>query len=288
MAQEKSAPAGSVIVDDAVTETAVVEATEADYSEQQIIDAANAAQQTDTDEKEDPSAAPAMVEEERYKNLERKMSEQGAEVGQLRQMATQLQEQNQALQEQAQNVQQQAQIATSADPAFEAKLASIQGNVDEGEISIAQGMAQMTTLARDQGRVEAAQQVDQAWQAKAKADSQAKIAGDFRSSNSDFDAVVQSGVLDAIKASDPIHDNVSAYYVFKAAEQAKAGEEAATQAYQKGLADQLKLDAGKNVAATTLAGPGTNAQQTTPKTPMNENDVESSMLNVLRGMRSGG
>ncbi len=274
--------AGSVILDEAVDDAMPPEAVEASYADEQ----------TTSNVAVEPEVAPGQpvetVDAERYLNLERKLSEQGDEVGQLRQTTNQLQEQNRMLQEQAANFQQQAQIATSQNPAFETQVAEIAEKVESGDLSIAEGMKAQAAVAREQATMEAQTQASNMVNQKFKEVDEKNVANQFRQDNPDFDQVVTSGVLDQIKAQNPVHDNVSAYYAFKAGQAASNTETAAKEAYAKGVAEQSKLEAGKNVAANTLAQPGANAQPAKPSGPMNSTEVESSMLSRLQGMRSAG
>ncbi len=294
MKDENVVPAGSVQIDDEEATSIPPQGTEADRSEEATKALAAEAQPTDGDksdkgDQEDSKYAGQSKDDiiSRYENLEKKMSEQGNELGTLRQQQQQIVEQNRQLQEQAYQAQQQAQIATSPTPDYDARVAAVTDAVDSGDMSIAEGMTQLAVLSREQGQIEAQEQANAIYSTKIQEVEQNNMANEFRKNNPDFDQVVQSGALEQIKATNPMHDNFSAYWAFKASEAAQIAEDNKVKAFEAGRAEQEKLESGKSVTAGTLAEPGANAQRQTKQGPYSGQEVEASMLNTLRKVRAG-
>lgn len=282
----KNAPSGTVILEEAPQDKPVIEQTPASFDTTQTEADAAALAAEEAAQQAQQAEHPAVIEKERYDNLEKKLSEQGAEVGQLRKTTQQLMEENQRLAAQAAELQTQNNIATSPNPDFEAQIMDIAAKVESGDLPLAEAMRQQAHIAQQQAAQQAEQQAGQLVSQKFAELEQQNIATQFRKDNPDFDEVVNSGALEPIKQSNPVHDNVSAYFAFKAAQAQQAAAETAKQGYEAGRTEQEKLESGKSVAAKTLSAPGQNAQQPAQQGPLTESQIQASMLNTLKKVRA--
>jgi hypothetical protein len=143
--------------------------------------------------------------------------------------AAQLDAQNRLLADQVKTIQmnyQPPQNRVEQPPAddFDTKLVDLNKKLDEGEVSMSEYMKDYTKLVET--RTTAKVQAIQAEQQKNM--KMSSLETQFLSKNADYMDIVQSGKLEPIKQADPLHDNISAYYAYKAQE-AKAGAEKSIQ-----------------------------------------------------------
>jgi len=218
---------------------------------------------------------------ERYAQLNSKFGEQGQELGGLRKANADLAGQVAELQRSFAEI---SSKAGSDNPDYDAKVSEIANAMEEGDISMADGLKQMALLSKDLGRKEAASYIGEMTQKQ----KQEEIVTNFKKNHADFDELVGSGSLDAIKQSNPMHDNFSAYFAFKAMQAGQSLEAASKEAFDKGLSTQDKLRQGAEGTKTVLQRPGSNARQTPAnKGPVSGEARRSSMAAVLTKMRAG-
>ncbi len=157
-----------------------------------------------------------------YLELEKKLGSQGSELGKYR-------SQNELLTRQLADMQQRFESANtpaakqSQDPDFDAMKAQITKAIDSGEISLEEGNARMWDLMDQKATMKAQKAAEKAVMEarsafeKAQQDKEAEqIQARFLEKNKDFLAFRDSEDAARIKAENPLHDDVSAYYENKA------------------------------------------------------------------------
>ncbi len=196
---------------------------------------ANADQSQQAQQDVDASALQKQVE-----NLEKLIGRQSSELGELRQFKTQSEE---------------AKAAAEREPApdYEAQLADIESQLNNGDIDVAQAMRMTAKVSSEMATADATQAFENKQQ---QAESQ-KTIDRFMSDNPDFAQLRDDGVLAGLRKANPLHDDFSAYFQYKAEEATKAADDriqaARTEGEQKGaaMAEQAKKAAnvlGKNGA----------------------------------------
>jgi len=204
---------------------------------------------------------------EAYASLERKLGEQGNELGTERAAKNAALEELDGLR---------AAQATSAEesPAgsdYEAQLADIHKQLADGDLSVEDAMRQSNTLTAEMAAEKAVQQATEVFE-NTLLDRDAKgIQDDFEKAHPDYTELRDSGKLAPIKAESPMHDDFSAYFALKA-----------TTAKEEGKAEAANLAAGDEGTKTVLTKAGESIQkENIPKTPLSDTEVEDSMLKAM-------
>lgn len=221
--------------------------------------------------------------EERYRNLEKKLGEQGNELGAMRQ-------QNQELQESLTKMQQ-AQSPEGQEQAqdLQTQLQGIRQKMDNGDLSPDEAMFETANIVAQMSKMEAEQVADQRLQ-KFQQDAEAdKEVSRFHEKHPDFGEVRQSGVLDQYKAEFPgLYDDLAAYQEHRIAQAEQAAKEAHDKGYEKGKAEMEKLSQGDAAAGKVLSKPGGTIRQKTQQPLTKPGDVRQSMLQRLQSVRQQG
>lgn len=222
--------------------------------------------------------------EKSYSELERMKGEQGNELGNLRKEKEVLLGQLEQMQAKAKQ-----DAPADADKAadIQAQLADISKQVEEGELSIGEGMmrsAQIAAQMAQENTVKSVQQMQQ--QQTVDASKQT-----FADQNPDFFELQQSGGLEEIKNSLPgFHDDVSAYYAKKAADSQSALESAVAAAKAEGIelgkAEGMKLATGDKNTQKVLQKPGGSAENISRKKgSYTRSELQQSGLDALQRAR---
>ena len=215
--------------------------------------------------------------QERYKQLEQKLGQQGSELGTLRQ-------QNQELQQALQQMQQQPQSEEGQQQAndLQTQLQGIRKQLDDGDLSPEEAMFQTAQVTSEMARMEADQIADQKlrkFQQDAEAD---KVLSRFHEQHPDFEELRQTGTLEEVKKQLPgLHDDFSAYYAHKA-------ETSANEAYERGKKEMEKLAQGDAAAGKVLSKPGQTIRQKNQQPLTSDKDVKQSMMDRLKAVRQQG
>jgi len=208
---------------------------------------------------------------EAYVDLEGKLGEQGTELGDLRSA-------NKVLTEQMESAQQAAEEkAKAGEPPttdYESKLAAIYTQLNNGDMSVEDAMQQSNALTAEATASRAVEQATQKFETTLQERDAESIQKDFLKNNPDFAELRDSGKLESIKQeAGGMHDDFSAYYAYKAAQE-----------YERGKAEALKLAQGDEDTQTVLTKPGdTIKEKNKPKTPLSESETEASMLKAMEG-----
>ncbi len=223
--------------------------------------------------------------EKSYSELSKKIGDQGNKLGKSEEDKNILMRQLESMQAKNQET------PKSQDKAddFEEQLTAITQQVEEGELSIGEGMKQTAMIsAQIAQNATVAGMKDE--QIKATT-SQSKKA--FADANPDFFEMQQSGELDEIKNQLPgFHDDISAYYALKA-KTLQAGSQAAIEAarlegIEAGKAEMAKVAGGDVNTQKVLQGGGKSTEQIGRKAgPMKPNEIRESGLAALQKARGG-
>lgn len=200
-----------------------------------------------------------------YKELEDTLGRQGTELGSLRKQIGAMS---------ADKAEAEEQLGQPL-PNFEELRSTIEDKVEEGEISVSEGMTQMAALVQ--------QETEAALEDKFTAYDQKRSADDqynkFIDTNPDFLEMEQNGALADEMATNPMHDKFSAYFAVRA-------KIDATAAYEKGKEDTLKISKGAEGTRLVLSKPGGEAREVVaPKKGMNDSDKIAGMMSVLQVAR---
>jgi hypothetical protein len=199
-----------------------------------------------------------------YSELEKKLGEQGQELGTQREMARTLMEQLQQTSGQAKTPPTEPE-AEAID--YDAQMQELMSAVEEGDLSIGEALMKSSQLSAQMAERNALSKYDEISRQKALQQTQQQ----FYQANPDFEQVQASGALEAIKGELPgLHDDFSAYYAYKA-------QQAAQQAAQK--QETARIAEGDVRTEKVLQKPGTQAKNIGKKQgKMSDYDLKQSML----------
>ena len=219
--------------------------------------------------------------EKSYSELSTKLGDQGNRLGQAEEERSLLLKQLETMQGAAQ--------AAPGEPdkvvAFDQQLEVISQQIEDGELSIGDGMKQTAKvsalMAQDETvkGIKAEQQqsdIDQSRQA-------------FTEANPDFFELQASGELELIKAQLPgFHDDVSAYYAAKTNAAVAGLETAKAEGIEIGKAEMAKIAGGDSNTTKVLQSGGKTAEQIGRKTSsMKPNEIRESGMAALQRARGG-
>jgi len=177
-----------------------------------------------------------------YQALEKKIGEQGNELGSTKQMNAMMLEQFKALQ--AQNQTPAKEVEKDAFN-FDAQMEELRAGVESGDISFEKALVLSANLASERATRDAMAKFDELSASKQRAAAKEK----FLTDNPDFIDLQKTGKLDAVKKQLPgMHDDFSAYYAYKAEEAASAA---------RNLQETKRIAAGDENTAKVLNKPGT-------------------------------
>ena len=215
-----------------------------------------------------------------YAVLESKLGEQGNEIGVLKAektfLATQLEQKQPAPEKDTQ-------------PDFNAELAEIAKQVDEGDLSQGEGFQKTALISARMSAIDTANSI-QKQQEQNMVDSSRNT---FLGNNQDFEEVRNSGALETIKNELPgFHDDVSAFYEFKTRQSAAAHEAAMetvkAESFEAGKAEMAKIAGGAQDTQKVLQSGGESTKEigrgNAPKTKL---ELEESGMAALRKAREG-
>lgn len=200
-----------------------------------------------------------------YAELETTLGRQKSEIGDLRKK----------LQEVEQNI-----SASPNEPAepptdFEVLRQEVQQKVEDGELSIGEGLAKMSEITKQ----ETAADMEQKFAEYDKKRTAEEVYSDFVDSHPDFLEMEQQGIIDQEMATNPMHDKFSAYWAAKAKVEAEA-------AYKRGQEEALKLARGADGTRQVLKGSGGTAREVpTARKGMPESERTAGMMAALQAAR---
>jgi len=217
-----------------------------------------------------------------YQALEQDHGRLGSEVGSLRKINERLVETLNQVTAGTNAGQPQGQPPAPTD--YDALLAETTNAVESGDLSVGEGMRKVTEIAVQKTAALAKQtftEMDSQRNAQA-------FLTQFQRDNPDYMDAVQSGELEAIKRANPMHDNLSAFYEWKAGRAQSAAEKAVQEAYQKGRTEMAELAKGADATTRVLGKAGSEARTTNTNTgPVTEAGKISGMVDVLKAVRAG-
>ena len=194
-----------------------------------------------------------------YTELEQTLGRQRQEIGDLRQQT-------------------QVQVPDDAGPEpidFGGERETIQNKIEDGDISLAEGLEQLSSLAQQ----ETAAQMEQKFEEYDQKKTADNMYQEFVNSNPGFIEMDQNGMLAEEMKTNPMHDKFSAYFAVKGKQDAQA-------AYEKGQEEALKLAKGADGTRSVLAEPGNQPRAPiAPKKGMGEQDKVAGMIAALKSSR---
>jgi hypothetical protein len=218
-----------------------------------------------------------------YQELEKDHGRLGNEVGNLRKQNEMLVNLiNKVAQPGAGQPQAQQEPATD----FDKLLADTAGAVEAGDLSVGEGLKRVSQLTAQKMAVMAKETY-----AQLDSDRNAKdYLNKFNQDNPDFQEALQSGELQAIRAQNPMHDNLSAYYEWKSAKTQTEAAQQVKDAFEKGRNETAALAAGADATKRVLGKSGSEARMTntnTTFTPVTEAGKITGMMDALKAARAG-
>ncbi len=219
--------------------------------------------------------------EKSYSELSKKIGDQGNRLGKAEEDRSSLLRQLESMQTKNQEA---PDDQGKADD-FEAQIAAISQQVEDGDISIGEGMQQTAKVSALIAQNETTKGFKQEQQQELANRSKQT----FAESNPDFFEMQQAGNLDAVKDQLPgFHDDISAYYALKA-EQATASVEAAkAEGFEAGKAEMARIAGGDSNTQKVLQGGGKTAAEIGRKaSAMKPNEIRESGLAALKAARGG-
>jgi hypothetical protein len=177
-----------------------------------------------------------------YQELEKKMGEQGNELGSLKQM-------NEMLMEQRKSGSQEEPEEEEEDSFdYQAQMSELSNAVEEGDVSIGEALAKASELSAENATRKALSQ----YQEMTEQQQQQATQQQFLNDNPDFLDLQKTGQLEAVKKTLPgMHDDFSAYFALKAEQAAQAAQE---------KQETERIAQGAERTEKVLQNPGTNSK----------------------------
>jgi len=140
---------------------------------------------------------------------------------------------------------------------YQSKLDKVCRQVEDGDLSIEEGMRQSNALTAKMATETATEQVTEQFQSTLQEREAQDLQQQFLDDHPDFKGLKDSGKLNPYKEQyGGLHDDFSAYFAYKAEHPVAEEEES----------------------------PGAEVEQTSkPQTPLSDNEVEASMLAAMKG-----
>ena len=199
-----------------------------------------------------------------HQNAEKKIGEQGAMIGQLKQAK--------------------ATPPVPAEPDFAKAKAEIHEALNDGDLSPEEAVQKLDNINQQM----MGYMVNNTLAKKDQENAFRNDAAKFQDNYPDFVELRDSGTLTAIKAELPnLHDDMSAYYELKLRQAKQAATTAHDEGYQKGLKERKALDDGSKETETVIGDDGSGTRKAQPKNPaqMNEHEKTDKMLEGLHRFR---
>jgi hypothetical protein len=218
-----------------------------------------------------------------HQELESRLGSQGSELGDLRKQSEFLMQQNQALMDKLGTTSKSDKKNDAAAPDFNAQIKDLADKVESGDLDIASALKQQAALTVDKmGQV-----LDQKLIA-AKTQSEAdKIRDKFLGEHPDFAEMQKSGRLAQIRAANPIHDDLTAYFEIKRQEAVADVDTKIKTAMEQGRIEGAKLAQGAEAAGRVQGKNGASPARsaTTIQNPRNEGELLQGMMAHLQQSR---
>lgn len=205
--------------------------------------------------------------ENAYKEAESRIGKQGSEVGELRKTNEALAAQLNAMKMEIAKSQQKPEPTTD----YEQKLADIVSSMEAGDLTIEQAIMESNKITAQKASQEAIKQSQSYFQEQLKKQKAETVQSEFIKNNPDFLELQKSGALEAIKQENPMHDDFSALFEYRARQ--------AQEKLKTGI-DQTKAEA--EASTKVLKKPGAAIRDTKPKPLKSEAEMKSAMLARLK------
>lgn len=217
-----------------------------------------------------------------YGELQTKFGEQGTELGAAR-------AENQFLKNQIESQNQPDPIEDNQTD-YQAEINEVVDQMDEGDISTGEGAMKIAEITALRTEAKTAKSIQQQQEQNIVDTSR----NSFLEQHSDFAELQASGALEEVKNQLPgFHDDVSAYYEYKAAQMATATqtaiEAAKVESFEAGKAEMTKIAEGAENTGKVLQTPGGETAKKIGREngPLPKNKMVESGLAALEKVRGG-
>lgn len=218
--------------------------------------------------------------EQSYTSLSSKLGEQGQELGTLK-------AQNELLMRQLQEKQATPEKPVKEEPQtdYDQLLAEVGKAAEDGSIGMDEALLKVADITRQRtealAEAKTAAMFDKAvntFNEKLSERDQQVVIDKFNEDNPEYAQWQQDGSLQEIMASNPLHDELSAYY----AKKAQVAAEEAQANFEKGKAEAARLKQGSEPVKKVLSKPGQSIQTAnTPKQKLSKGELRKSMLAAI-------
>ena len=203
-------------------------------------------------------------------NAQQLIGRQSGEVGELRQSLAALSEEL-------------PQKKGEPDEDYDARIQELATQYESGEVEGGEAMANIARLAMEKG-VKAATTAIRSEMEKTQSQ---EIEQKFLDQNPDFKDLVNNGSLDDIKKANPLHDDMSAYYEYKARETQAKLDEAVKQAEASGEKTGAEMAAQAKKAGNVLGKQGEGVRdKNQPASYGSRDGRRQAMAEALRNARA--
>lgn len=165
---------------------------------------------------------------------------------------------------------------------YDALESNIVNKLDSGELDLKSALREMNKLATERGAKLATEQI-RTEQNKQKS---AEAVNAFKQTNPDYDKILESGELDNIIASNPLHDSFSAYYEYKNNVLMSEMETRLSDAKKAGEEEGLKIASESKNPSKVLGKQGTDIREKQTQPYGSRAETKSAMAEALQRMRS--
>ena len=163
---------------------------------------------------------------------------------------------------------------------LESQFAEISQKLEDGDLSLSQAMEQQRRLIEQSSQ----KQLESVMQKQQREAETARIKERFLSDNPDYTEVLESGELDPIMDSNPIHDEVSAYYAHKWEAEKQANEKAVKTAVDKAVKEteaRLRKEFAAKRNAASLGDNAAHVPRSGPPPEIQDSSKFGGKVNVL-------
>lgn len=201
-----------------------------------------------------------------HEELQKKLGEQGSELGAAKKQMEFLMKQVESVS----NTKEKGGKDKKDDPAppdFNAQLAEIYQKMDKGELSVEEALQQSNAITAQMAEQAAFTRATEMFNRSLQERDSAEVRKRFLQQYPDFEELQQTGVFEEMKAKNPLHDDVSAYFELKA-----------IQAFEQGKAFKQSLEEGAKQTDKVLNKPGSQIRDVKPKKTSDPGELKARML----------
>lgn len=164
---------------------------------------------------------------------------------------------------------------------YDALETDIVTKLDAGELDLKTALREMNKLATERGAKMATEQIRDEQNKQRSQDA----VNQFKAQNTDYDQVLESGALDEIMNSNPLHDTFSAYYEHKGKTLQSEMETRVAEAKKEGEQEGLKIASESKNPSKVLGKKGDDIRDKAKQPYGNRTETKSAMADALKRSR---